>query len=69
MDLLSGADIAIVKEGEKYIAFVYVGVAHKEAIAADPVRALGLAVMLQAGLTENELKKALGGKPSTPRIS
>lgn len=64
MILLSGADISIRKEGDKYIAFVYVGMSHKEAIASDPVRALGLAVMLQAGFTENRLKKELEGKDS-----
>lgn len=59
MNLLSGADISIRQENGKYIALVSVGYSHKEVTADDPVRALGLAVMLQAGFTENRLKKEL----------
>lgn len=59
MILLSGADISIRQEGNKFIALVIVGNTHKEVTADDPVRALGLAVMLQAGYTENRLKKTL----------
>lgn len=59
MILLSGADISIRQENGKYIAVVGVGYSHKEVTAEDPIKALGLAVMLQAGYTENRLKKAL----------
>lgn len=63
MILLSGADISIRQEGSKYIALVQVGFTSKEVTADDPIRALGLAVMLQAGFTENKLKKTLTGQP------
>ena len=61
MQLLTGADISIRFDPEKGrdIARVTVGYTHKEAIADDPVKAVGLAVMLQAGYTENKLKKVL----------
>jgi hypothetical protein len=61
MQLLTGADISIRFDPEKgrYIARVTVGYTHQEAIADDPVKALGLAVMLKAGYTENKLKKEL----------
>lgn len=63
MILLSGADISIRQEGSKYIALVQVGFTSKTATTDDPIRALGLAVMLQAGFTENMLKQALAEKP------
>ena len=61
MQLLTGADISIRFDPEKgrYIARVTVGYNHQEAIADDPLKALGLAVMLKAGYTENKLKKEL----------
>ena len=63
MELLTGSDIAIRYDHEtrKYTAYVQVGYTHKEAQSDDPIKALGLAVMLQAGYTENKLKKELGG--------
>lgn len=62
MILLSGANISIVRDGKEYVAIVQVGYTSKTAAAADPVRALGLAIMLQAGYTENSLKKELQPK-------
>lgn len=61
MNLLSGADLTIRFDWDKklYIANVHVGGTHKQAMAKDPVQALGLAVMLQAGFTENSLKAEL----------
>lgn len=63
MILLNGADISIRKEGSKYIAFVYVGFTHIHAISSDPVKAIGLAVMLKAGFTESSLLTALTNPP------
>lgn len=63
MRLLTGADISIGRETNgKYTAVVSVGYASKEATADDPARALGMAVLLQAGFTENGIKKELGEK-------
>ncbi len=59
MILLCGSDISIRQERNKYIAVVIVGDTHKEVTADDPVRALGLAIIAQAGYTENEIKKEL----------
>jgi hypothetical protein len=61
MQLLTGCDITIRFDPEKgvYIARVFVGSTSKEATAKDPVKALGLAAMLQAGFTENTLKAEL----------
>lgn len=61
--LLEGATISIVQDqGSKFTATVSLGPFNsKTATAADPVKALGLAVMLQAGFTENTLKAALLG--------
>lgn len=56
MILLTGANISIRQENGKYIAVVYVGNTSKTVTADDPARALGLAVILQAGYTENRLK-------------
>jgi hypothetical protein len=66
MQLLTGADITIRFDPDKkvYIAHVFVGSTSTEAIAKDPVKALGLAVMLQGGFTEDTLKAELTkGKP------
>ena len=59
--LLEGATLSVVQEGpRKFTATVSLGPFNrKEATAADPVKALGLAVMLQAGFTEDTLKAAL----------
>lgn len=62
MILLSGANIYLREEDGQYIAAVSVGYTSKEVTAADPIRALGLAIMLQAGYTENSLKKELQPK-------
>jgi hypothetical protein len=59
INLLIGADISIKREGDRYIAVVQVGATSKTAIATDPATALGLAVILQAGFTENGLKRRL----------
>ncbi len=62
MVLLIGANISVRQENDKFIAVASVGNLRKEVTASDPVRAVGLAVMLQAGYTENQLKKELAGK-------
>lgn len=62
MMLLTGANISIRQEKGKYIAVIYVGNTHHEVIADDPIRAVGLAVILQAGFTEGKLKKELETK-------
>lgn len=61
MQLITGCDITIrySPETKRYIAFIYVGPTHHEGIAADPVRAIGLAVMQQAGFTAATLKAEL----------
>ena len=64
MQLLTGADISIRFDPErgKYTAYVQGGYTHKEAQSDDPIKALGLAIMPQAGYTENKLKKELAGQ-------
>lgn len=63
MILLSGAEITVrhFKDGEEifYVAFVYVGANHTEATDKDPARAIGKAIMKQAGYTTSKLKKEL----------
>jgi hypothetical protein len=62
MRLLSGADITIRydEKSGKYTATVLVGFTSKTATADTPALAVGLAAILQAGMTENQLKKKLG---------
>jgi hypothetical protein len=64
MQLLSGAEITITFDPEAghYIAFVYVGATHKMCVASNPVRALGMAILLQAGYTEGSLKAELANQ-------
>jgi hypothetical protein len=63
MLLLDGATISIRydSEAKKYTATAAIGSYSKTAIASDPVEAIGLACMLQAGYTESKLKKELVG--------
>lgn len=60
INLLLGADIVIREEkpGE-YTAIAMVGNYHKTAMSKDLIRAIGIAVLLQAGYTEQGLKKEL----------
>lgn len=58
--LLDGATITVMQDPPgKFTATVIVGYTSKRATADDPVKALGLAVLLQAGFTESKLKAAL----------
>lgn len=63
MILLKGAEVSIRKEDNKYIAFVYIGFTHTEAVSTDPAKAIGLAVMKQAGFTQSSLLAALTNPP------
>jgi hypothetical protein len=56
MNLLTGATIVIRKTDDgQYEARVIVGYSGRTAIASDPATAIGMAVILQAGLSMNQL--------------
>jgi hypothetical protein len=64
MLLLSGADVSIRFDlkNKVYIATAGIGLHSMQAITKDPVQALGLAVMLQAGFTKKNLKAELADR-------
>ncbi len=64
MILFGGADISIRYDSERevYLASVHIGNYSKLAVDPDPVRALGLAMLLQAGYTEEKLQAELQKK-------
>lgn len=64
MELLTGANISVRYDEERklFIAFCGVGFTSKECSSKDLVSAVGMAVILQAGMTEKGLKKKLEGK-------
>lgn len=61
MQLLNGADISIRFDNDHkvYVVVVAVGPTNTEMVDPDPVRALGVAIMLQSGFTPENLKVEL----------
>jgi hypothetical protein len=61
MQLLNGADISIRFDPEHQVFIVVLGVGHNytEFVDKDPVQALGVACLLQAGYTPEKLKNEL----------
>lgn len=61
MQLLTGADISIRFDTEHQVFVVVIGVGHNytEFVDKDPVQALGVACLLQAGYTPEKLKAEL----------
>jgi hypothetical protein len=57
MQLLSGADISIRfdKDRDLYVVVVMVGFHSTEFVDKDPVQALGVSLLLQAGFTPKKL--------------
>jgi hypothetical protein len=64
MQLISGADISIRFDNDHkiYVVVVAVGPTNTEMVDPDPVKALGVAIMLQAGFTPKNLKAELDSR-------
>lgn len=62
--LLDGASICVRynEDAKEWTATAMIGYTSIDATDIDPVRAIGLAVMLKAGYTENTLKKTTMSK-------